>query len=183
MNLILPEDFELVKYGLTVRLVNETDAEFIVKLRSDPDLNTFLQKVPTDVRSQIEWIKEYKKRERRGEEYYFIYFSNSLPVGVYRMANIQKDSFMGASMVFKKDSPAGAPLLASLILFIIGFEILDKSTHFGNGLRENRKTIRLQQFLGFDFIYEDSVYFYTLLSKRGYFEVKQKLERIFKIEK
>jgi hypothetical protein len=181
MNRILPKDFELVKYGLTVRLVEESDAEFIFNLRSDPELSAYLQKIPSELGLQVDWLREYKKRERQGKEYYFIYFAKSRPIGLYRMANVQEDSFMGASLVFKKDSPAGAPLLASLILFFIGFEILDKSVHFGDGLKENSRTIKLQQYLGFDFIHEDSTYFYTLLSKRGYYLVKQKLEKIFKI--
>ena len=37
---ILNTDFTLDKYGLSVRLVKEEDAEFIVKLRTNENLNS-----------------------------------------------------------------------------------------------------------------------------------------------
>ena len=45
----LSSDFNLDKYGLHVRLVNEDDAEFIVSLRTDPKLSRFIHDTGNDV--------------------------------------------------------------------------------------------------------------------------------------
>lgn len=175
----LSSDFSLNKYGIEVRLVEEKDAKFILELRLDKELDVFLHKVPNDINLQIKWIKEYKKREQEGEEYYFIYHMNGLPIGVNRMINIRNDSWMGASLIFKKDCPPGTPVLATLIQYHIGFEVLDKSVLFGDILKGNEKAIRFNQFLGSDFIFENENMFYILLSKKNYVLAKNKIEKLF----
>lgn len=175
----LESDFTLNRYGLHVRLVNEEDAEFIVNLRTDPQLGMYLRKTSNDIDKQIEWIREYKKRELAGMEYYFIYYRNGLPIGLNRILNIRKDSWMGGSLVFKKDCGAGTPILAALIQYYIAFEILDKSVHFGKILKTNKKAIKYNRFLGVDFIYEDETEVFLILTKKIYLKNKDKLERFF----
>ena len=175
----LPSNFSLNKYGISVRLVEEKDAEFILNLRVDSDLDTYMRKVPNEINGQIKWLREYKIREIEGLEYYFIYHFNGLPIGVNRMKNIREDSWMGASLIFKKDCAPGTPILATLIQYYIGFEILDKSVHFGDLLKGNKKAIRFNEFLGSDFIYEDEDIFYVILSKKTYYKTKEKVEKIF----
>ncbi len=67
----LPSNFELEKYGLHVRLVREEDAEFILQLRTDPLLSRFLHATKNNLQKQKEWIRDYKLREAKGEDYYF----------------------------------------------------------------------------------------------------------------
>ena len=167
------------RYGLNVRLVEEEDAEFILNLRLDPELGNYMNKISNELDAQAEWIREYKKRELKGIEYYFIYSRNGFPLGVNRMTNIRNDSWMGASLIFKIDSGAGTPILATLIQYHIGFEILDKSVHFGDQLKNNKTAIRFNKYLGSDFIHEDKKVFYIILSKRVYLKTKEKVEKIF----
>lgn len=175
----LSANFSLIKYGISVRLVEEKDAAFILELRVDSELDTYMRKVPNDIDLQVDWIREYKKREIDGLEYYFIYFVDGFPIGVNRIVNIRNDSWMGASLIFKKNCPPGTPILATLIQYYIGFEVLEKSVHFGDILKGNLKAIRFNQFLGSDFIYEDENAFYIILSNKIYLETKSKVERIF----
>ena len=84
----LPSDFELDKYGIHIRLVREEDAEFIVKLRTDSQNARYLGKTDNDIKKQIAWIIEYKKREAEAKEYYFICFKNDKPIVVNRIYNI-----------------------------------------------------------------------------------------------
>ena len=88
----LEENFSLEKFGLKVRLVNESDAEFIAALRSDPERTKFMLTLDADTEKQKKWINEYKKRERNGVDYYFIYFnSKNNPIGVNRISQINFD--------------------------------------------------------------------------------------------
>lgn len=175
----LSSNFSFSKYGIKVRLVEEGDAEFILELRIDSELDIYMRKVPNDINLQINWIREYKKREFEGLEYYFIYFVDGIPIGVNRMINIRSDSWMGASLIFKKDCPPSTPILANMIHYFIGFEILEKSVHFGDLIKDNIKAIRFNEFLGSDFIYEHENVFYIILSKKTYLETKNKVEKLF----
>ena len=74
--MILPEDFTMEKYGLFARFVNESDAEFIVKLRTDPVLGKWIHSTDSDIENQKQWLREYKERERNGLDYYFIFYKN-----------------------------------------------------------------------------------------------------------
>ena len=72
MGRLLPSGFNGVKYGLTYRLVKEEDASFIYKLRTDPVLSRYIHDVQGGVDGQVQWIRNYKKREEDGTDYYFL---------------------------------------------------------------------------------------------------------------
>lgn len=120
----LPKDFTLSRYGLNVRFVNEEDAEFIVKLRTDEKLGRFINATSSNVNNQIDWIRAYKLRECEGTDYYFM-FENAIGerLGVCRLYDITNSDFTIGSWLFKKDSPMGAAILADIITREIGFEL------------------------------------------------------------
>ena len=64
----LDSNFTLNRYGLQVRLVNEDDAEYILKLRSDSKLGMFLSATQNDLEKQQQWIQNYKIKEALGLE-------------------------------------------------------------------------------------------------------------------
>jgi RimJ/RimL family protein N-acetyltransferase len=53
-----------------LRPIGDRDAEFIISLRTDPDLNHFLHTTPTNCYSQLEWLSRYYKRP--GDWYFVI---------------------------------------------------------------------------------------------------------------
>ena len=61
--MILPPNFTIEKYGLTARFVEETDAEFIIKLRTDKSLSMYIHSTDSNVDNQKEWIT-YEKSSR-----------------------------------------------------------------------------------------------------------------------
>lgn len=121
---ILKHDFSIERYGIHVRLVNETDAEFIVKLRTDTRLGQFINSTDNDITKQKEWISNYKKREGNGLEYYFL-FEKPLGcrLGVSRIYNVTADTFETGSWIFKKDAPFGSAFLGDIICHEIAFEL------------------------------------------------------------
>ena len=84
----LNSNFKLEKYGLEVRFVEEKDAQFILGLRTDSRLGRYISETSLDVLQQVEWIRNYKLREERRKEYYFIYSYEGESVGVNRIYNI-----------------------------------------------------------------------------------------------
>lgn len=120
---ILPRDYTVNKYGLFARLVEETDAQFIVDLRCDEHAK-YMNSISNDVEKQKEWIRNYKKRERDGLDYYFVFYVYDRPIGLYRIYDIRGDVFSSGSWVFTQDSPMGAAFVAQVICREIAFEEL-----------------------------------------------------------
>ena len=149
MTQILPEDFSLERYGLHVRFVNEEDAEFILSLRTDSRLGKYINLTSSDLEKQIEWTRLYKIRERQGLDYYFMFekpYGNRL--GVSRIYNIEKDSFMTGSWVFKKDAPFGAAFLGDIICHEIAFEIFPDSLNYHDTEKKNHNVLKYAEQFG-----------------------------------
>ena len=117
----LPPNYTVERYGLFARLVEEGDAEFIIKLRTDPKLSRFLHKTDPDIDGQVRWIREYKKREEEGTEYYFIFYKNEKAIGLYRLYQIDDEKFISGSWIFSSEAPFGAAFLGQIILREIAF--------------------------------------------------------------
>lgn len=113
----LPENFELDRYGLRVRLVREEDAEFILSLRNNPELNQYIHPTDNDVEKQRQWLREYKKREIDGLEYYFIYSMNDEPFGLDRVYSINKEdnSYTWGSWICKPGISAAQLMLQYIV--------------------------------------------------------------------
>lgn len=120
---ILPADYTVNRYGLFARLVEECDAQFIVDLRCSNHAK-YMNTIPNDVNKQIDWIRNYKERERQGLDYYFIFYKDDKPIGLYRIYDIRGDVFSSGSWVFTHDSPIGAAFVAQVICREIAFEEL-----------------------------------------------------------
>lgn len=146
----LPPDFCRSKYGLFVRLVNEGDAEFIIKLRTDEKLSKYVSSVEDDIEKQREWIREYKVRECQGIDYYLIYFYNDEPIGFNRVYNVHDGFFTFGSWMCLDSLPFNIPLATAVIGREIGFYDLGctKELEIGGTHINNKKVIRFSEMLG-----------------------------------
>lgn len=150
MSRILPVDFKGEKYGLTYRLVNEADADFIFKLRSDPILSKYIHDVSGGVEGQIKWIRNYKIREENGTDYYFIFFLRNNPIGLFRLYSIHDKTFTSGSWVMipgtSSEFVLAVPMIIRELAFdTLGFEFEDNydATHV-----DNKKVIKFNKMFG-----------------------------------
>lgn len=148
--MILPKDFTIEKYGLFARFVEERDAEFILSLRTDKRLSRYLNPTDNDVNKQKEWIKAYKEREAKGEDYYFIFFKNDEPLGLNRMYNIHGTTFTTGSWLFKQGAPFESSILASIIVRELAYEKLGMELEDGyDGCHvDNKQVLKFQRMMG-----------------------------------
>ena len=138
----LSPNFEIVKYGLHVRLVREEDAEFIVRLRTDERLGRYIHATSNDVEKQQEWIKAYKQREAGGSEYYFIFETGAgNPLGVYRLYEISEQYFTSGSWIFLPDSPMGASMIAFIIAREIAWDIVPDAINLYDIKKANKSVL------------------------------------------
>ena len=150
MSFILPKDYHGERYGLTYRFVNEGDAEFIYKLRSDATLSKYIHDIHGGVVQQVEWIRNYKLREAEGKEYYLIFFKDEKPVGLNRLYSFHDTTYTGGSWVMVPKSPMEVVLAVPLIIREIAFEELGMTfeDNYDATHVDNKKVIKFNQMFG-----------------------------------
>ncbi len=176
----IPSDFTYSKYGLTCRLVREEDASFILQLRTDPKLSQFVHKVDNDLQAQIDWIREYKRREERGEDYYFIYFSKNGPIGVNRLYNITETSSTSGSWICKKGSLIEESLATSFILSEIQ-SLFDIHSGPFNVSKGNNQVVKFHLSMGAEIIEENDIEYTLRYNREKYLKAKNKYILLFNL--
>lgn len=125
-----------------IRLVEEEDADFIVGLRNNSKLNRHLSSTSARVEDQVKWIKDYKLKEKKKEEFYFIVFENGLRRGLYRIYKINCVSFIIGSWLFDSCENKVLPILTDLLMADIGYYELNKPILLLDVRKDNRKVIQ-----------------------------------------
>ncbi len=177
---ILPSEFSLWRYGLYVRFVNESDAEFILKLRTDTKLGKYINATEPNISKQIEWIREYKQRESTGTDYYFMFerpTGNRL--GVCRIYDIEKDKFTIGSWIFSPSAPIGSSILGDIITREIAYELFPNSTLLFDVRKDNINVIKYQESYKPQLLKEDSLTNYYCCSKDNFEKYKKGILRMF----
>lgn len=180
---ILPDNFELDRYGLHVRLVREEDASFIVKLRTNPRFAKFLHQTDSDVSVQQEWIKQYKLRESNGEDFYFIFYLQSNPVGVIRIYDVDrrnKKATVG-SWVCDLDLPMQIPISTLIICREILFDSLGIEKDCFDVKKGNKHVLRVHKMMGAEVVTEDDDTYYFELSRDTFEEKKKEILSLLNI--
>lgn len=144
---------ESIKYGLSYRFVQEEDAEFILRLRTNEKLSRFVHSTPNDLGLQCDYIRGYMQREQEGKDYYFIFFYEYDPVGVARIYNVTEESFTFGSWLFKEGLPFWVSCAGAIIAREFAFETLGKSKEVeADGTHEDNKgVISFSRMLGMNF--------------------------------
>ena len=186
---ILPSDYHGEKYGLTYRFVNESDAEFIYSLRSNPTLSKYIHDINGGVEQQVEWIHKYKTREAEGKEYYFIFFKDSLPVGLFRLYSFHDTTYTGGSWVMTPNSPVEVVLAVPLIMRELAFDELGMTLedNYDATHVDNKKVIKFNAMFGCKiykhFMDVKGEYVATSLTKEDFEERKPRLVAMLGLDK
>jgi len=141
---------QLKSKTVMLRLVEESDAEFILALRTDSKYNQHLSQVTGSVSAQAEWIRKYKDDEKKKNQYYFIIERNADGVrcGTVRIYDIREDSFSWGSWILNEDKTRFAALESAFLVYQFGFEILNfKKSHF-EVRKENSKVLSFHEKMG-----------------------------------
>lgn len=184
----LPSNYHGERYGLTYRFVNEGDAEFIYKLRSDPQLSKYIHDVHGGVEGQIEWIRNYKEREAEGKEYYFIFFKDEKPVGLFRLYSFHDTTYTGGSWVMVPGSSVEVVLAVPLIMRELAFEELGMTfeDNYDATHVDNKKVIKFNAMFGCKiykhFMDVKGEYVATSLTKEDFEERKPLLLSMLNVE-
>ena len=145
-----------------MRLVEESDAEFILSLRMDKRYNKYLSKVKPDLQAQKNWIVNYKDDEKTRTQFYFIIERiDGTPCGTVRIYDLRKNSFCWGSWVLNQDKTHYAAIESAFLVYQFGFGKLGyRKSHF-DVRKENVSVIKFHKRLGAEITDEDkdNIYF------------------------
>ena len=170
---------EIKRGDIVLRTVNEEDAAFIVSLRNDDRNRKFISPTSSDISSQIEWIKNYKKRELAGIEFYFIVTDpDGNKYGTTRLYNFDDESFEVGSWVFSPDAPAGMAIKADLYCREYGFSLKNMKYCRFEVRKLNKSVVKYHKGFSPVLIGEDDLNYYFKLDKINFDKHSVKLLNI-----
>lgn len=162
--------------SIRLRFVEETDAEFILKLRLDEKYNQFLSAVTADLQSQKDWIKKYKNDEKDKKQFYFIIERlDGTPCGTVRVYDLKQDSFCWGSWILNEDKTRYAALESAFLVYKFGFEVLGfKKSHF-DVMKGNERVISFHKKMGAVQTGEDEQNYYFEITNSAVYAMQKKL--------
>lgn len=151
---------------ISIRLVEEMDAQFILQLRLNTQYSKYLTEVSENLDDQINWIRNYKEDERSGIQYYFIIeLNDGTPCGTVRIYDIKQDSFGWGSWILNESKTRYAAIESAFLVYKYGFEELGfKKSHF-DVMKGNVGVISFHKKMGAKQIGEDECNFYFEITK------------------
>lgn len=156
----------LTSKSILMRLVEEQDAEFILSLRLNQNLNTFLSKVNADVEAQSNWIRHYKEDEAKGKQYYFIVERlDGIRCGTVRLYDFTEDSFSWGSWILNNDKTRYAAIENAFLVYEFGFDVLGFNKSHFEVMKGNDRVIAFHEKLGAIRVNEDDTNIYFEINK------------------
>ena len=156
------------RYGIRLRPVDINDAEFIIKLRNNVAINKHISPTSDKLSDQIEWIKGYKEREKKGLEYYFLTEVNGERFGTTRLSELNNEIFELGSWVFSKESPSGVSIKADILTKEVGFDYLGFEFCKFNVRKANTNVLKYHLHYNPIIVDEDELNIYFNLSKTSF---------------
>lgn len=154
--------------SIRLRLVEESDACFILSLRLDERYNRFLSKGAADVEAQKAWIRKYKQDEASGFQYYFIIERlDGIPCGTVRIYDLQPDSFCWGSWILNEDKTRHAAIESTLLVYEVGFNRLGFSRSHFDVMKANKGVVAFHKRMGAAIVREDDQNYYFEITKQS----------------
>lgn len=180
----LPTNFELERYGLYIRFVQEEDAGFILSLRTNKKLGKYINETSSSINDQQKWIQNYKIRETNGTDYYFMFEQpKGTRLGVCRIYNVTDNSFTIGSWIFSPNAPLGTSILGDIITRELGFDLFPNSTLLFDVKKANLNVNRYQAFYKPILLKTDIDTNYYSCPKENFNRYKNHFLRCFNIKK
>ena len=170
-------------YGYYFRLVELEDAEFILSLRNNEKLSRFINPTSTEMEDQINWLKEYKIREEKGEDFYFMCLKDDKKTrqGLNRLYDIKGDVCEYGSWLYSPDAGPNAAVLGDLYIKSLAFEVLNFKILEMSTMKKNTRVLKYTKSFKPKFIRDNGISEFFEQEYKEWNEQRQKLLNIFKI--
>ena len=169
--------------NVSLRLVNDSDAEFILRLRTDDKLAQNISWTSSKINKQIKWIKEYKQREKENREFYFIFEdSNYKPWGTVRLYEFTEESFTIGSWICLQGNNENIAIKAWLLSIEFAFEELNYNICKFDIRKKNKSVLYYAKLYNPTLIVEDDLNFYFRLNRDTYYKNRERVIKLLNIK-
>ncbi len=164
---LTPESFPRIKkskliFGRTITLRDASvdDAEFILSLRINPGLNSFISPTDNDIHKQKEWIHNYVASN---DQAYFVIFLDDNPLGTVRLYGADEHRFCWGSWILQKGAPAHVAIESALIIYTYALDHLFFREAYFDVRKNNRSVCLFHERFGAKKAFESQTdYHYTI---------------------
>ena len=172
----IKSDYIIKAEGISMRMIEESDAKFIIDIRTDEKLGQYISETSSIIENQIGWIKEYKKRESNQKEFYFIFEdSNNKKWGTIRLYNLEEDSFTVGSWICLQGNKNHIAIKSFLNAIEFGFEKLHYKTCLLDVRKKNLRVLYYLKLFNPVLVKEDDLNYFFRLEKYTFFNNKNKI--------
>lgn len=169
----LPQKEILQGKYVNLREVAVDDAEFILKLRCDEKKSRFLHKTEYNVEKQVEYIKNYLKKDN--EWYFIIENKEHKPLGTVRIYDVEGDKYTGGSWLMSDEATAQQVLEGDMLMKKYSFDVLGFNKNCFDVRKENKKVVRFHKICGAKIVDENDIDYFFELTKENFETNKDKL--------
>lgn len=159
-----------------LRLIQDSDVDFLLSLRLNQNLNSYLNQVNDDKEQQLTWLKNYKQRELNGSDYYFVIVDKKLgDIGLVRVYDIDyaNKSFTWGSWIIREENrPKYAAIESALLVYEFAFNELNLLLSKFVVDNNNLGVIKFHNRFGAKYLFTDEVNNNFELSKTQYLQLK-----------
>jgi RimJ/RimL family protein N-acetyltransferase len=167
---------------LHFRLAEISDAEFILSLRVNEKYNKFLSTVENDLSKQEKWLINYKKKEKKGLEYYFIIYRNidSIPIGTVRIYDFigKNESFCWGSWILNESKTKYAALECALLIYDFAFFELNFQRCHMDIRKDNHKVVNFHKKFGVEIVSESDKDYFAHFYPDNYLKIRDSIRKI-----
>ena len=161
-----------------MRTVELKDADFIYEMRQNQLKTKYLSNVSGTVEEQKNWISNYKHRENKNKEFYFIIESKvGEKLGLVRMYDFKDNSFCWGSWLIKDHAPKLTAIESALQIYEFGFHELGFNQSHFDVRKGNDKVIAFHKRFGAKIVRESDLDYFFIYSKDDYETIKINYKR------
>jgi len=155
--------------NINLRFAEVGDAEFILRLRTDPSLNRHLSATDASLPMQQEWLRNYKVKEQNGQEFYFIITGkDEAPLGTVRLYDFQNDSFCWGSWIVLPEAPRTTAVESALLVYECAFYKLGFLRSHFDVRKANERVLAFHRRFGASEVGEDEDNVFFNFSREDY---------------
>ena len=171
------KSFKLTK-NIYLKLANINDAKFIYNLRTNKKLAQYLNPTSSKFNDQMEWMKNYFKRNSKNLEFYFKFQTKKNnkfnDIGIARIIKLSKYNFSFGGWIMKPGSKSWQAIECALSIYEFAF--IKKK--FKKNLMwmdlKNKKVITFHKVMGAVETNRDKKQLYAFLTISHYKKLKKK---------
>ena len=150
---------------INLRNANESDSEFVLKLRLNPKLSKYLNPTSPHLKDQLHYFSRYKNDT--SSAYFIIEDKNNNKIGTVRIYNQISSSFEAGSWIMDEGVPIFFSFESALIVYIYALDYLNfEKAHF-EVRKENRSVWKFHLMCGAKIVDEDELSYYFSLSNES----------------